>query len=72
MFLRNRSAACIAALLMMVSAGAQETVPVEFNRDELVMISIKGSIAMPGIADEVYRITADGTLQVMPGTGGIT
>ena len=56
------------------SAFAQQEapVPVQINRDELVMISVKGEISPPGIGEDVYRVTADGVPQVFPGTGGIT
>jgi len=55
-----------------VYAQQEASVPVQINRDELVMISIKGEISPPGIGADVYRVTADGTPQVYPGTGGIT
>ena len=42
------------------------------NRDELVMISVKGAITSPGIRKDVYRVSADGIPEVSPGTGGIT
>jgi hypothetical protein len=49
-----------------------ESVPAQINRDELVMISVKGAISPAGIGEDVYRVTADGIPQVYPGTGGIT
>ncbi len=57
-----------------LSASAEQDafVTVQINRDELVMISVKGEIAPAGIAKDVYRVTADGMPQVFPGTGGIT
>ena len=68
---------CGSILLLFVStlsAFAQQEglVPIQINRDELVMISVKGEISPPGIAADVYRVTADGMPQVFPGTGGIT
>ena len=54
------------------SAEQEAFVPVQINRDELVMISVKGEISQPGIRADVYRVTADGMPQVLPGTGGIT
>ena len=54
------------------SAEQEAFVPVQINRDELVMISVKGEISQPGIGADVYRVTADGMPQVLPGTGGIT
>lgn len=64
----------LGALASTLSAFAQQEapVPVQINRDELVMISVKGEISPPGIREDVYRVTADGMPQVFPGTGGIT
>jgi len=53
-------------------AEEEAFIPVQFNRDELVMISVKGEISSPGIRKGVYRVTADGVPQVFPATGGIT
>lgn len=76
-FKKVLSFSCGSILLFFASMFAafaeQEVfVPVQINRDELVMISVKGEISPPGIGSDVYRVTADGMPQVLPGTGGIT
>ena len=45
---------------------------VEYNSEELVMISVSGQISMPGMNRDVYQVTADGEAQVLPSVGGIT
>jgi hypothetical protein len=43
------------------------------NRDQLVIQSVLGEISNPAVnPSHPYRISADGVLMVMPGTGGIT
>ncbi|MFQ5549334.1 MAG: DUF4438 domain-containing protein [Woeseia sp.] len=65
-----------AAVLVLIALPAlaeqDELAPVHINRDALVMISVKGAISQPGMREHVYRVSADGSPQVFPGTGGIT
>lgn len=44
---------------------------IKSNRDKLVMIGVEGAISQPGSVMP-YRIKTDGTVQALPGTGGIT
>ncbi|MFQ6004338.1 MAG: DUF4438 domain-containing protein [Woeseia sp.] len=57
---------------LLTHAEEDEIAPVQINRDELVMISVKGAISQPGMRKNIYRVSADGLPQVFPGTGGIT
>lgn len=59
-------------LLSAVTSNAQTVEPLEYNREELVMIAVQGEIAPPVLRDPPYRITPDGGLGVYPGVGGIT
>lgn len=42
-----------------------------FNQDELVMITVIGTVASPIAGPVAYRIGQDGTPRILPGTGGI-
>ena len=46
--------------------------PLEYNRDELVMIAVQGFIVPPGFRENAYRIDPNGKIHVLPGTGSIT
>ena len=53
-------------------ARAQDQlVPLLYNGDELVEIAVEGVIAPPRMRN-VYRVRADGTVEVRPGVGSIT
>ena len=51
---------------------AQELMPVEYNKDNLVRMAVQGQIAEARMSYPPYRIGSDGTLSVVPGTGSIT
>ncbi len=76
-FQKALNVSCGSILLFLAStfsifAEQEAIVPVQINRDELVMISVKGGISPPRIGANVYRVTADGIPQVFPSEGGIT
>lgn len=46
--------------------------PVEYNKDQLVIMAVQGFIAPPGGGDSPYHIDPDGEIYILPGTGSIT
>ena len=72
-FLVALANALVATLLTTSPALADDALRrVEYNSEELVMISVSGQISMPGMNRDVYQVTADGEAQVLPSVGGIT
>lgn len=61
--------ACIALLPLAATAQQQ---PLEFNEDQLVEQAATGEIAPPIVRQSIYRVEADGSVRMVPGTGGIT
>jgi hypothetical protein len=61
--------ACVEAVAAS-EAGALE--PMQYNRDQLVLMAVQGFIAPPGFRDSPYRIDPKGQIHVVPGTGSIT
>lgn len=53
-----------------VKSGALK--PVEYNRNQLVLMAVQGFIAPPGGGSSPYEIDPDGKIHVLPGTGSIT
>ena len=73
------SAACCVALLsilllmtMELSAQGRGLTRVEYNSDQLVKMAVMGQIGEAGMNYPPYRIAADGSIKVLPGTGSIT
>lgn len=64
------------ALLFTVTAAVFETNaqlrPLEYNKDKLVKMAVQGVIGEARMSYPPYRISADGELHVVPGTGSIT
>ncbi len=46
--------------------------PLEINRDQLVEMAVTGYVREPFITSAVYRISPEGTVRSLPGTGSIT
>lgn len=64
-----------AASLILCSLAASAStglVPLEVNRDQLVELAVTGYAREPSIPVGVYRISPDGRVRALPGTGGIT
>lgn len=59
-------------LLLSPLLSAQELQPLEYNAGELVEQAVGGEIAPPIMRRSVYRVEADGTIRMVPGTGSIT
>ncbi len=55
-----------------VSAQTGSLTPVEYNHDQLVKMAVMGMIGEARMNYPPYRIGADGSLRVVPGTGSIT
>jgi hypothetical protein len=53
-------------------ADANELTPLEVNRDLLVEQQVTGTITQPHQANPPLRVSPDGTVKALPGTGGIT
>ena len=47
-------------------------VPLQVNQDELVEMAVLGHIAAPRMSSPPYRVSPDGTVRAVPGTGSIT
>ena len=60
------------AVFNLSPALAAQVRPLEYNRGELVMMAVQGTIAPAVLSDPPYRVTPDGDLGVYPGVGGIT
>ncbi len=54
------------------AGGDQTLVALEVNRAELVEMAVTGKIRQPAIAAAIYRVSTEGTVKALPGTGGIT
>ncbi len=61
-------------LIMAMELSAQERglTPVEYNGDQLVKLAVMGQIGEARMNYPPYRIGADGSIRVLPGTGSIT
>ncbi len=46
--------------------------PLEYNKDQLVMMAVQGFIAPPGFGEPPYEIDPQGKIHVFPGGGSIT
>ena len=62
----------LAACPGIIPAQGRNLIPVEYNRDELVKMAVMGMIGEARMNYPPYRIGADGSLRVLPGTGSIT
>jgi hypothetical protein len=47
-------------------------IPLQVNRDKLVEMAVTGYVREPFITPATYRISPDGTVKALPGTGSIT
>lgn len=56
----------------LIFSASEKLKPVEFNRDMLVKTAVVGQVAPSRLNYPPYRIGADGSLRVLPGTGSIT
>ncbi len=45
---------------------------IKTNEDKLVKISVIGEVVSPVVGEAIYKISADGKPEVLPGVGGIT
>lgn len=50
----------------------QTLTPLEVNRDKLVEMAVTGYVREPFITPATYRISPEGTVKALPGTGSIT
>jgi len=50
----------------------QQLTPLEVNRDRLVEMAVTGYVREPFITPATYRISPEGTVAALPGTGSIT
>ena len=50
----------------------QQLTPLEVNRDRLVEMAVTGYVREPFITPATYRISPEGTVKALPGTGSIT
>jgi len=57
---------------LVYAAGPKSMKPVEYNKDQLVMMAVQGIIAPPGGSDSPYHIAPNGDIFILPGTGSIT
>ncbi len=62
----------VLSLCLVVPLSGQSLTPLEYNRDELVMMAAEGVIAPPVLRDPPYRISPEGNIGVYPGIGSIT
>ena len=62
----------ILLLIALPPALAAELAPIEYNADELVEQAVIGEISPPAMRESVYRVKADGSVAMVPGTGSIT
>jgi hypothetical protein len=66
----------VPAILLLISpelsARERGLTPVEYNSDQLVRMAVMGQIGEARMNYPPYRIGADGSLKVVPGTGSIT
>ena len=59
-------------LLALPLWAAAELQPIEYNADELVEQAVIGEISQPAMRASIYRVKADGSVAMVPGTGSIT
>jgi hypothetical protein len=64
--------AILLSLTMELGAQGRGLTRVEYNSDQLVKMAVLGQIAEAGMSYPPYRIGADGSIRVLPGTGSIT
>ncbi len=50
----------------------QQLTPLEVNRDRLVEMAVTGYVREPFITPATYRVSPEGTVAALPGTGSIT
>ena len=55
-----------------LTAQQSTLTPVEYNKEQMVKMAVQGQIGEPSMNYPPYRIGADGSLEVLPGTGSIT
>ncbi len=65
-------ATLILVLIALPLAAAAELQPIEYNADELVEQAVIGEISQPAMRQSIYRVKADGSVAMRPGTGSIT
>lgn len=65
-------AAALPGLMLSASLLAQDLESIRYNADELIEMAVLGEISPPAVRDSVYRVEADGTVRLKPGTGSIT
>ncbi len=61
-----------AILIALPAAAAAEVQPIEYNAGELVEQAVIGEISQPAMRESIYRVKADGSVAMVPGTGSIT
>lgn len=66
------SAMFICLLSLPAEVDAQSLTPVEFNREQLVKMPVLGWIAEARLGSTPYRVGADGSVRMVPGTGSIS
>lgn len=77
---QNSKIVRLTIILLLIFACKQENLtaqhsaltPVEFNSPQLVRMAVMGHIGEPSMNYPPYRIGADGSPEVLPGTGSIT
>jgi hypothetical protein len=62
----------IAVLMAVPLAAVAEVQPIEYNAEELVEQAVIGEISQPAMRESIYRVKADGSVAMVPGTGSIT
>jgi hypothetical protein len=60
------------ALFALPLTAAAEIEPIEYNANELVEQAVIGEISQPAMRESIYRVKADGSVAMVPGTGSIT
>ncbi len=63
------------SLLLLIAvplAATAELQPIEYNAGELVEQAVIGEISQPAMRQSIYRVKADGSVAMVPGTGSIT
>ncbi|QOC23132.1 DUF4438 domain-containing protein [Wenzhouxiangella sp. AB-CW3] len=59
-------------LLALPLVAVAELQPIEFNAEALVEQAVIGEISQPAMRESIYRVKADGSVAMVPGTGSIT
>jgi len=62
----------ITALMTVPLVSFAEVQPIEYNAEELVEQAVIGEISQPAMRESIYRVKADGSVAMVPGTGSIT